>query len=220
MDFYPKLAAMAVDYNIKLSDKQLQELTCFYDLLYARIHNWSSDIMAGTMIDCLSCYDPNIFPVGCRVIDIASGPGFPGIPLKILRPDIKLCMLDASEGRLSFRQEVTERLKLADVTNIHCRVEDAAILPEHHGQYQLSMSRGLSYSLQRLVELGLQFVELGGHYIEFEVERRHEMEGVAEKVAAVGGELIKVKEQDLEGRIFVYAKKVREMPLTSATAEY
>ncbi|CQR70261.1 rRNA small subunit 7-methylguanosine (m7G) methyltransferase GidB [Sporomusa ovata] len=38
---------------------------------------------------CLSCYDPKIFPAGCRVIDIASGPGFPGIPLKILRPDLK-----------------------------------------------------------------------------------------------------------------------------------
>ena len=218
MDFCAKLAAMAVDYNIKLSKKQLEELTCYYEMLAARDYIRNADITVGTMIDCLSSYDPNIFPVGCRVIDIASGPGFPGIPLKILRPDIELCMLDASDGRLSFRQEVVERLKLADVTNIHCRVEDAAILPEHHGQYQLSMSRGLSYSLQRLVELGLQFVEPGGHYIEFEVERRHEMEGVAEKVAAVGGELIKVKEQDLEGRIFVYAKKVREMPLTSVTA--
>ena len=214
MDFYAKLAAMAVDYNIKLSQQQLEELTCFYEMLYARIHNWSADIMAGTMIDCLSCYDPEIFPAGGRVVDIASGPGFPGIPLKILRPDIKLCMLDASDGRLAFRQEVVERLKLADVTNMHCRVEDAAILPEHHGQYQVAMSRGLSYSLQRLVELGLQFVKPGGHYIEFEVERRHEMEGAAGKVAAVGGELVKTKEQDLEGRIFVYAKKVKELPLT------
>ena len=218
MDFCTNLAAMAVDYNIKLSEKQLKELTCYYEMLNAKNYIRNADITVGTMIDCLSCYDPQIFPVGGRVIDIASGSGFPGIPLKILRPDIKLCMLDASDGRLSFRQEVIERLNLADVTTIHCRVEDAAILPEHHGQYQVAMSRGLSYSLQRLVELGLQFVELGGHYIEFEVERRHEMEGVAAKVAAVGGELVKVKEQDLEGRIFVYAKKVKKMPLASVPA--
>nr|WP_021168831.1 RsmG family class I SAM-dependent methyltransferase [Sporomusa ovata]EQB28213.1 ribosomal RNA small subunit methyltransferase G [Sporomusa ovata DSM 2662] len=172
MDFCAKLAAMAVKYNIKLSDKQLEELTCYYEMLRDRDYIRNAEITVGTMIDCLSCYDAMMFPVGCRVIDVAAGPGFPGIPLKILRPDSKLCLLDASDYRLEFWREVVDQLKLSDVTLVHAPVEEVILMPEHREQYQVAVSRGLSFSLSKLVELCLQLVKPDGYYIQFEVERR------------------------------------------------
>ncbi|CQR71751.1 Ribosomal RNA small subunit methyltransferase G [Sporomusa ovata DSM 2662] len=207
MDFCAKLAAMAVKYNIKLSDKQLEELTCYYEMLRDRDYIRNAEITVGTMIDCLSCYDAMMFPVGCRVIDVAAGPGFPGIPLKILRPDSKLCLLDASDYRLEFWREVVDQLKLSDVTLVHAPVEEVILMPEHREQYQVAVSRGLSFSLSKLVELCLQLVKPDGYYIQFEVERRKEVPDAAAKVAAGGGQLVKTVTQELEKRTFVYVKK-------------
>ncbi|CQR71755.1 Ribosomal RNA small subunit methyltransferase G [Sporomusa ovata DSM 2662] len=210
MTLSAELATMSAKNNIILSSKQVEDLNCYYEMLKARDYIRDADITIRTIIDCLSCYDPLVFPIGGKVIDIASGAGFPGIPLKILRPDIKLCMLDASDSRLSFRQEVIDQLKLSEVTTIHCRVEDAATMPEHQGQYQVALSRGLSFHLSKLVESCFPLVKPGGYYIAFEFERtKGEVPEAAATIAAMGGELTKTVAREIEKRVFVYVKKVR-----------
>ena len=67
---------------------------------------------------CLKC------GINGSVIDVGTGAGFPGLVLKILKPDIKLCLLDSLQKRLTFLQAVTEELKLSDVTFVHARAED------------------------------------------------------------------------------------------------
>lgn len=210
MNFSTALAAAAVKYDIQLSNNQLAAFNCYYEMLDAREYIRDSDSAVEKIIDCLSCYDPTVFPVGSRVIDIATGAGFPGIPLKIVRPDLKLCMLDASDKRMAFRQEVVDRLALSDVMMLHAPVEAVGHLPEHHEQYHVALSRGLSFPLSKLVEFCLPFVKPGGYYIAFEFDRtKEEVPEAAASIAAMGGELAKTVAREIETRVFVYVEKVR-----------
>lgn len=210
MDFSAKLAAAAAKANIHLDAKQLALFNRYYELLTERDCIRDCDAAVEKIIDCLSCYDLAVFPANSRVIDVASGAGFPGVPLKILRPDIKLCLLDAYDQRLPFWREVVDYLALSDVTMVHARVEEFSQLPENREQYYVAISRGLFFHFSKLIEACLPLVQPAGYYIAFEFERtKDEVPESAASIAALGGELAKTVAQEIEKRIFVYVKKVR-----------
>ena len=211
MIFKEGLTAAASKNNIQLSDKQLEAFNCYYEMLNNRKYIWDTAITVETIIDCLSWYDSAIFPVNGRVIDVATGAGFPGIPLKILRSDIQLCLLDISDNRMPFWREVVDHLALSDVTMVQASVVDVGYRPEYHEQYQVAMSRGLSFHLSKLVESCLPLVKPGGYYIAFEFERtKDEVPEAAASIAAMGGELSKTVPREIESRIFVYVKKISQ----------
>lgn len=101
-----------------------------------------------------------LFAPGARVIDVGTGAGFPGMPLLILRPDLRMTFLDALNKRVAFLQDALARLGLQAQT-LHARAEDAARLPAHREQYDAAVSRAVAGAAV-LQELTLPFVRTGG----------------------------------------------------------
>ena len=98
-----------------------------------------------------------LFAHGARVIDVGSGAGFPGLPLAIARPDLRVTLLDALQKRISFLSAVVEELGLTHVRLLHVRAEDGARNPEHRERYDLAVARAVA-TLPVLCELMLPFV--------------------------------------------------------------
>jgi 16S rRNA (guanine527-N7)-methyltransferase len=100
-------------------------------------------------------------PLGERAIDIGSGAGFPGLPIKIVRPELRLTLLDSNARRAAFLERLVQRLSLEGVTVVNARAEDAARDPAHREVYDLALARAVA-PLPVLVELALPFLRLGG----------------------------------------------------------
>ena len=111
-------------------------------------------------LDCgalLGCADI----AGRRVIDVGSGAGFPGLPLKILAPDTQLTMLDSHQKRVAFLEATCEKLGFSDAKCIHARAEEA---PELRGGFDVAVSRAVA-RLNVLCELCLPFLKVGGQFV-------------------------------------------------------
>jgi len=120
-----------------------------------------------------------------RVIDIGSGAGFPGIPLKIAEPSIGLTLLDAAGKRVGFTAELCEALCL-EAECVHSRAEDAARRPELRGKFDISVSRAVA-RLNVLCELCLPFVRTGGVFIAMKgVDSADELAGAQGAIEALG----------------------------------
>ena len=96
-----------------------------------------------------------------RAIDVGSGAGFPGVPLKIVCPDLHLVLLEATGKKVDFLRHIIERLKLERVTAIHGRAEDLGRQAGHRERYDLVLARAVA-ALPELLEYGLPFAALGG----------------------------------------------------------
>ena len=96
------------------------------------------------------------------IIDIGSGAGFPGVPIKIARPDLEMTLLEATEKKAAFLGGLIARLGLSGVRVVHGRAEDVAHDPTHREAYTLALARAVA-PLPTLVELALPFVRVGGY---------------------------------------------------------
>lgn len=112
-------------------------------------------------LSCLLALDPGERFGGKRVVDVGTGAGFPGIPLKILCPGIKLTLLEATKKKTNFLQHIVDELGLRDVTVIHGRAEALGQNPAHREQYQWAMARAVA-DLPILMEYLLPLLEVGG----------------------------------------------------------
>lgn len=113
-------------------------------------------------------------PKGARVIDVGTGAGFPGVPLALVRPDIKLTLTDALQKRISFLDELCERLELP-AARIHARAEELGRDEKHRGQYDIALSRAVA-PLPVLLELTIPFVKVGGTSIAYKGEAEAELQ--------------------------------------------
>ena len=115
MNFQEYLKDAAEQFGVVLTEKMLRQFDLYFQLLV----EWNEkinltaiteprEVAIKHMIDSLSCWDDRYFPPGAAVIDVGTGAGFPGIPLKIFRPDIKLTLLDSLNKRIKFLQEVAD----------------------------------------------------------------------------------------------------------------
>lgn len=100
-------------------------------------------------------------PLGERAIDVGSGAGFPGLPIKIVRPDLRLTLVEAHGKRAAFLEGLVRALGLKDVEVVNARAEDAARDPAHRESYDLALARAVA-PLPALLELTLPFLRVGG----------------------------------------------------------
>lgn len=150
----------------------------------------------------------NYINKGMKVLDIGSGAGFPGIPLRIEK-DFDLTLIDSVNKKVNFMNEVIEELKLDNTRAIHVRAEDYA--KEHREEFDLVISRAVA-NLSTLSEYAIPFLKVGGIFIAMKGPKaEEEYEDAQNALKILGGELINIDTIDLHGntRKNILIKKVR-----------
>ena len=137
-----------------------------------------------------SCSAAELLPGGASVLDIGSGAGFPGLPLKIVRPDLTVTLLDSVNKKVAFMNDVVAELKLSGVTAVHARIEDFP----HKGEYDAVVSRAVA-ELSTLAEYALPFVKIGGAFIAYKSEKAEsEAEAAVNAITLLGGRIREIRE--------------------------
>lgn len=171
------------------------------------------EVVEKHFIDSLSIINAVDFSEIFNIIDIGTGAGFPGIPLKIAFPDINITLLDSLNKRVKFLNEVIEQLGLNNINAIHGRAEDYAKQKEYREQYDLCVSRAVA-NLSTLSEYCLPYVKINGLFIPYKSgDIDVELEKSEHAVSILGGVVSDVIRFQLPGtdigRSFVKIKKIK-----------
>lgn len=149
------------------------------------------------------------------LIDVGTGAGFPGIPLKITMPEIDLTLMDSLQKRLNFLEEVAGELKFDSYCTLHARAEDAGRDKSYREKYDIATARAVA-SLPVLCEYCLPFVRVGGTFIAMKGHSEEEVAASSKAVAVLGGKIEKIDEFVLPGtdmaRSIVVVRKTKPTP--------
>ncbi len=211
MSFVNDLSEVAKEYGLELTSDQISAFNRYYELLV----EWNEkinltaiteprEVAIKHIVDSLSCYQKELFTGQVSLIDVGTGAGFPGLPLKIFYPELKLTLL------------VVDELGLKDVEVIHARSEEAARNKKYREKFDLATARAVA-RLPIICEYCLPFVKQGGTFIALKGRQYEEEIQEAQKAFSVlGGKLVKsmpVKLPELEDkRAVVYIKKEKATP--------
>ncbi len=218
-EFTSVLKEKASGINIEITDKQAQK---FYKYMNQLIE-WNEkinltaitepkDVITKHFIDSITIekYVNN----GAKIIDVGTGAGFPGIPLSILREDLKITLMDSLNKRIKFLDEVIKENSLLNVDTVHSRAEELGKNPDFRGKFDVATSRAVA-SLNVLLEYLVPFVKVGGYCICMKGSNIDEEINDAKKAL----ELLKCKIEKIEtfdlpgsdyGRNIIIIKKIGE----------
>lgn len=153
-------------------------------------------------------------PGSQSLIDIGSGAGFPGLPLKIVFPEIHVTLLEATRKKVAFLEHIIAQLQL-QVTAIHARAEDLAHDPVHREKYDAAVARAVA-DLAALLEYALPFVRVGGIFVAQKgIQVDDEIHRAARALETLGGrirEIVSVQLPELEPRHLVVVEKITATP--------
>ena len=196
--------------NIYLNEKQLSQFQTYYEMLIEtnKVMNLTAiteydEVVDKHFVDSLSLIKAVDLNQSLKVIDVGTGAGFPGIPLKIAFPELKIVLLDSLNKRINFLNRVIEALELTDIETIHGRAED----------FDLCVSRAVA-NLSTLSEYCVPFVQIGGHFIPYKSGKvQEEMEVSQRAVTLLGGSIVdclsyNLADTDME-RSLVIIEKVK-----------
>ena len=145
-----------------------------------------TEIVTRHFLDCAALAP--YMPQDGRVLDVGTGAGFPGIPLKIAFPEVEVVLLDSLNKRVKFLNEVIGQLGLSKITAIHGRAEDFARQKEYREQFDLVVSRAVA-NLSSLSEYCLPYVKVGGRFVSYKSGKLNEELVAAQKaIHVLGGE--------------------------------
>ncbi len=160
---------LLLDYG--MTDSQAQQFEKYFELLI----DWNEkinltaiteeyDVITKHFLDCLMCAKSGVITDGASIIDVGTGAGFPGIPLKIANSSLNVTLLDSLAKRLNFLNEVIGELKLDNITTVHARAEDGGRDSALREKFDVAVSRAVA-NLSTLSELCLPFVKVGGYFV-------------------------------------------------------
>lgn len=150
-----------------------------------------------------------------RVLDLGTGAGFPGVPLKIAKKDLDITLLDSLKKRIDFLNETIEDMGLEGIRGIHARAEELSRKDDYREAFDLVTSRAVA-NLATLYEYCLPFVKVGGYMVAMKgPDIEGELKEGQAALKALGGELVEVKKIDLPQDIehtLVLVKKIKTTP--------
>lgn len=220
MNFKEKLKKKAENIGIALNELQLQQFQDFYELLIEKnkVMNLTSiteedEVIDKHFIDSLTCNRVIDMNQVKSVIDIGTGAGFPGIPLKIVYPDIDFVLLDSLNKRVRFLNEAIELLHLKKIQAVHGRAEDLARKPEFRGKFDLCVSRAVA-NLNTLSEYCIPFVRVNGFFISYKaqkgLEEIHESDHCMKELGSKIMQVDEFKLTDIDSnRVLIKIKKCK-----------
>lgn len=213
----------ALQFGITLSNKQLSQFYTYYQMLI----EWNEKINLTAITDfdeVLKKHFLDSLSIGrilnqdtkVSILDIGTGAGFPGIPIKIAFPDTEITLLDSLNKRVHFLNEVINCLELENIKAIHGRAEDFAKKGMLRETFDICVSRAVA-NLSSLSEFCLPYVKTGGQFISYKSEKAiEELEASKNAISILGGGKISCDEFQLPGtdfnRTFVVINKIKETP--------
>lgn len=219
MTFQEKLSWVFGKYGFELTDRQKGQFEKFYNLL----KEWNEKINLTSIVEeddviikhfldsVLAC---KIIKDDDYVLDLGTGAGFPGIPLKIMNPEIKIVFVDSVDKKLKFVQYVIDNLGLNNSQVIHTRAEDLGHQKEYREKFSCCVSRAVA-ELKILLEYCLPFVKVGGKFIAYKsLNVKEEIDCADKALFTLGGKVREIKKFNIEDneRNLVVVNKVEATP--------
>ncbi|SNS54377.1 16S rRNA m(7)G-527 methyltransferase [Anaerovirgula multivorans] len=171
MELKKLLQEGSIELGAQIEEKQIHQLLKYKDILL----EWNQkmnltaieeekEVIIKHFLDSISCVKIEQLRNNGKLIDVGTGAGFPGIPLKVIFPQLKLTLLDSLNKRINFLKEVCLQLQLEEVEFIHGRAEDYGQEKRYRETYDYAVARAVA-PLNILVEYCLPFVKVGGYFI-------------------------------------------------------
>lgn len=221
------LAQSAVELGLLLDAPQLEQ----FEIYYKELADWNtrmnltsvieySEVQVKHFLDSLTLLPALGTPLApnARMVDVGAGAGFPGLPLKLMQPDIHLALVESTGKKANFLSHVVEKLDLANVDVATGRAEELAHQPELRGGFDVALARGLA-RLPTLLEITLPFIQVGGVVAAWKHGGdglKEELDSARKALQILGGRvrsIYPVKVTGLEdNRVVVVVEKVRETP--------
>ena len=218
---FEKLTTELEKLSVTLSEQQLEQFEIYYDMLIEKnkVMNLTAitefdEVLEKHFLDSVSLIRAVDLQQPLKVMDLGTGAGFPGIPLKIVFPNLKITLADSLNKRVLFLQEVIQALGLTDIEAVHGRAEDLAREKSQRQQYDLCVSRAVA-NLSTLSEYCLPFVKIGGKFVSYKSgDCNEEVTNSKSAVFLLGGKITDTVRFDLgeAKRTFVILDKVKGTP--------
>lgn len=203
--------------GIELTNSQLNAFETYYDMLIDRnkVMNLTAitefdEVMDKHFLDSIYLFRSIKLEADYKLIDIGTGAGFPGIPLKIVFPELKITLLDSLNKRVGFLNDVIDELNLNDIEAIHGRAEDIARDKAYRASYDIAVSRAVA-NLSTLSEYCLPFVKIGGKFVSYKSgDCADEVDNAKAAIHLLGGKINKIDEFSYSNnsRSFIVIDKV------------
>ena len=209
--------------GIKITDVQCDKLYRFYEMVIEKnkVMNLTAitdyeEFVIKHFVDSLMIAKVMDMTMPMTVLDIGTGAGFPGVPVKIVYPETTVLLLDSLNKRLNFLNEVIEELGLKDITTIHSRAEELQAKGKYRESFDLCVSRAVA-ALPTLSEYCLPYVKPGGKFVAYKaVGADEEIEASKTAIRVLGGEIketahFTIKDTDYT-RVLISIEKIKNTP--------